>query len=90
MCSYANAAVDETSPKAGRLEVRVLLGAGYFDAPNLLPGIVQLQVDRVDARMVRCHSIAHVDRDSMVLDVKGTIGEKQVRKNWLLNQSSAL
>lgn len=47
--SYTNAAVDETSPEAGRLQVWVFLRAGHLDAPHLLPGVVQLYVDRVDA-----------------------------------------
>lgn len=47
--SYADAAVDETSPEAGRLQVWVFFCAGHLDAPHLLPGVVQLPVDRVDA-----------------------------------------
>lgn len=65
--SYANAAVDETSPEAGRLQVRVFLRAGHLDAPHLLPGVVQLHVDRVDARVVGRHGVAHVGGDSVFL-----------------------
>lgn len=70
-CSYANAAVDETSPEAGRLQVRVLLCAGHLDAPHFLPGIVQLYVDRVDTRVVGCHRIAHISGDPMLLNGGG-------------------
>ena len=66
-CSYANAAVDEASPEAGGLQVRILLCAGHLDAPNLLPGVVQLYVDRVDARVVGRHRVAHVSGDPMLL-----------------------
>lgn len=65
---YTNAAVDETTPESGRLQVWVFLCAGHFDAPHLLPGIVQLHVDRVDARVVGRHSVAHVGGDSMLLE----------------------
>lgn len=68
--SYANAAVDETSPEAGRLQVWVFLCAGHLDAPHLLPGVVQLHVDRVDAWVVGRHSIAHVSGDSMLLEIE--------------------
>lgn len=67
--SYADAAVDETSPEAGGLEVRVLLRAGHLDAPHLLPGVVQLHVHRVDARVVGSHGVAHVGGDPMFLVV---------------------
>lgn len=66
--SYADAAVDETSPEAGRLQVRVFLRAGHLDAPHFLPGVVQLHVDRVDARVVGRHSVAHVSGDPMLLE----------------------
>lgn len=70
--SYTNAAVDETSPEAGRLQVRVFLRAGHLDAPHLLPGVVQLHMDRVDARVVGRHSVAHVGGDSMLLEMENT------------------
>lgn len=66
--SYTNAAVDETSPEAGGLQVWVLLCAGHLDAPHLLPGIVQLHVDRVNTGMVGRHRIAHVSGDPLLLD----------------------
>lgn len=68
--SYANAAVDESSPEAGRLQVRVFLRAGHLDAPHLFPGVVQLHVDRVDARVVGCHGVAHIGGDSVFLQIE--------------------
>lgn len=72
--SYANAAVDETSPEASRLQVRVLLCAGHLDAPHFLPGVVQLHVHGVDTRVMRRHRVAHVGRDPVLL-VDGKTGE---------------
>lgn len=70
--SYANAAVDETSPEAGGLQVWVFLCAGDLDAPHLLPGVIQLHVDRVDTRVVGRHRIAHVSGDPMLLEDENT------------------
>lgn len=81
--SYANAAVDETSPEASRLQVRVFLCAGHLDAPHLLPGIVQLHVDRVDAGVVGRHSITHVCGDPMLLEARK---REQVCKERNLHQ----
>lgn len=52
---------------AGRLEVGVLLGAGDLNVPHAPPGLVELQVDRVDARVVRSHGVAHVHWDVVLL-----------------------
>lgn len=68
---YTNAAVDETPPEASGLQVRVFLRAGHLDGPHFLPGVVELHVNRVDARVVGRHSVAHVGGDSMFLR-KGT------------------
>lgn len=67
--SYADAAVDETAAEAGRLQVRVFLRAGHLYAPHLLPGVVQLNVDRVDAGVVGGHRVAHVSGDPVLLEV---------------------
>lgn len=75
--SYANAAVDETSPEAGRLQVWVFLCAGHLDAPHLLPGVVQLHVDRVDARVVGRHGVAHVGGDSVFLEIEKDRGVRE-------------
>lgn len=53
---------------AGRLEVGVLLGAGDLDVPHAPPGLVELQVDRVDARVVGSHGVAHVHWDAVLLE----------------------
>lgn len=66
--SYANAAVDETSPEASRLQVWVLLRAGHLDAPHFLPGVIQLHVHGVDARVMRRHRVPHVSGDPMLLE----------------------
>lgn len=62
--------MDETSAEAGGLEVGVLLRAGHLDAPHLLPGVVQLHVHRVDARVVGGHGVAHVGGDPVFLVVQ--------------------
>lgn len=78
--SYADAAVAETSPKAGRLQVGVFLRAGHLNAPHLLPGVVQLHVDRVDARVVGRHRITHVSGDPMRLEVEDMSKSWEARK----------
>ena len=75
--SYTNAAVDETSPEASGLQMWVLLCAGHSDAPHFLPGIVQLHVDGVDARVVRRHRIAHVSGNPMLLENKKYIRDPE-------------
>lgn len=50
--------------------MRILLRAGHLDAPHLLPGVVQLHVHRVDARVVGSHSVAHVGGDPVFLVVE--------------------
>lgn len=75
--SYADAAVDETSAEAGGLEVGVLLRAGHLDAPHLLPGVVQLHVHRVDARVVGGHGVAHVGGNPVFLVVERGREKKQ-------------
>lgn len=85
--SYADAAVDETSPEARGLEVRILLRAGHLDAPHLLPGVVQLQVHRVDARVVGGHGVAHVGGDPVFLvDERG---EKKTSKKLRFSRTAA-
>jgi len=64
--------VDETSAEAGGLQVGVFLRAGHLDAPHLLPGVVQLQMNRVDARVVGRHRITHVGGDPMLLEEGNT------------------
>ncbi len=87
--SYANAAVDETSPEAGGLQVRVFLRAGDLDAPHLFPGVVQLHVDRVDARVVGRHRIAHVSGDPMLLEDENTWVRVRRKEKKVLQHSSS-
>ena len=69
--------MDEALAVAGRFEVGVLLGAGDLDVPNASPSLVQLQVNRVDARVVRGHGVAHVHRDVVFLEVKDMRTQRQ-------------
>lgn len=59
--------VDEAPPVSSWFQVWVFFSAGDSNIPNLLPGLVQLNVYRVDARMVRGHRVAHVSRNAMLL-----------------------
>lgn len=77
MCSYTDAAVDEAPAEACRFEMRILLSAGHLDAPDLLPGLVELHVDGIDARVVRSHCVTHVCGDAMFLR-----GEKTAEKTY--------
>lgn len=54
--------------------MRVFLRAGHLDAPHFFPGVVELHVNRVDARVVWRHSVAHVGGNSMFL--KNITGRK--------------
>lgn len=59
--------MDEASPIPSWFQVRIFFSAGDFNIPNLLPGLVQLNVDRVDAGVVRGHCVAHVGRNAVLL-----------------------
>lgn len=65
--THHDVVVHEALAVAGRLEVRVLLGAGDLDVPHAPPGLVELQVDWVDARVVGSHGVAHVHWDAVLL-----------------------
>lgn len=60
--------MDEALTVAGRFEVGVLFSAGDPNVPHTFPSLIQLQVDRVDTRVVRGHSVAHIHRDVVVLE----------------------
>lgn len=45
----------------------IFFSAGDSNIPNLLPGLIKLNMYRVDARVVRGHRIAHVRRNAMLL-----------------------
>lgn len=59
--------VNEASPIPSWFQMWIFFSAGDFNIPNLLPGLVKLNVDRVDTRMVRGHCIAHVSRNAVLL-----------------------
>lgn len=65
--AHHDAVVDEAAAVAGRLQVGVLLRAGHADAPHLLPGLVQLHVHGVHARVVGRHRVPHVCGDAVLL-----------------------
>ena len=59
--------VDEAPPVSSWFQVWIFFRAGDSNIPDLLPGLIQLNVYRVDARMVRGHCVAHVSRNAMLL-----------------------
>lgn len=65
--------MDEALAVAGRFEVWVLLSAGDLDAPHAPPGLVELQVNRVDAGVVGGHGVAHVHWDVVLLEAENNI-----------------
>lgn len=84
--------MDETSPEASGLEVRVFLRAGHLDAPHFFPGVVELHVNRVDARVVWRHSVAHVGGDSVFLQEsrREQEGGKGYRSRTVFSLTTAL
>lgn len=65
--THHDAVVDEAAAVAGGFQVRIFLRAGHPDGPDLLPGLVELHVHRVHARVVGGHSVAHVSGDAVLL-----------------------
>lgn len=59
--------VDEAPPIPSWFEMRIFFGAGDFNVPNLLPGLIKLNVYRVDSGVVRGHRVAHVGRNAVLL-----------------------
>lgn len=64
---YHDAIVDEAPSVPCRLQVWVFFCAGHSDAPDLLPGLVQLDVNRVDSGVVRSHCVPHAGRYAVLL-----------------------
>lgn len=64
---YHDAIVDEAPSVPCRFQVWVFFCAGHSDAPDFLPGLVELDVDRVDPGVVRSHRVPHVSRYAMLL-----------------------
>ena len=81
--TYHDAVVDEATAVAGRLQVGVLFRAGHSDVPHLLPGLVQLHVHRVHARVVGCHCVPHVCGNAVLLR-RGWRGQGEHRVPALL------
>lgn len=64
---HHDAIVNEATAVAGRTEMRILLSAGHLDTPYRFPGLIELRVDGVHARVVGGHSIPQVRRNPMLL-----------------------
>lgn len=47
LCTYHDSIVDKATSVTGWFEMRILFGAGDSDPPHLLPGLIQLHMDRV-------------------------------------------
>lgn len=63
--------MNEPPSVSGWSEVWILLGAGRLHVPDGLPCLVELFVDRVDARVMGCNSVALVYR--YVIQLQTTI-----------------
>ena len=87
--AHHDAVVDEAPAVPRGLQVRVLLRAGDLDAPDLLPGRVQLHVHRVDARVVRGHRVAHVGGDPVLLQDSQTSRQGSVEHSGTVATASA-
>jgi len=66
--------MDEAAPVPRRPEVRVLLRARHGHAPDFLPRLVQILVDREDTGVVRRNRVALVRRNVVKLE-EGNIGQ---------------
>lgn len=64
---YHDAIVNEATAVASRAEMGILLGAGHLNAPDRFPGLIELCVDGVHARVVGSHSITQIRRNPMLL-----------------------
>lgn len=64
---YHDAIVDEAPSVPCRLQVWVFFCAGHSDMPDLLPGLIQLDVDWVDSRVVWSHCVPHVSWYAVLL-----------------------
>lgn len=60
--------VNKASAVACGPQVGVFFSAGHLDSPHRLPCFVQLAVNRVDPGVVRSYRIAHICRDTMLLE----------------------
>lgn len=67
LSTYLNAIVYETTPVSCWPQVRVLFGAGHFDSPHRLPGLIELVVNWVYSRMMWRYCVAHISWYTMLL-----------------------
>lgn len=65
--------MNEATAVAGRAEMGILLSAGHLDAPHRFPGLIELRVDRVHARVVGGHSIPQIRGNPMLLGMAQTL-----------------
>lgn len=68
--AYHYVVVNEALAITSRFEVGVLFSAGDPNVPHTPPCLVELQVHRVHARVVRGHGVAHVHWDVVLLQEK--------------------
>lgn len=59
--------VDEASSIPCRFQMWVFFRAGNSDIPDLFPGIIKLNMYRIDSRMVWSHCIAQISWNTMFL-----------------------
>lgn len=64
---YHDAIVDEAPSVPCRLQVWIFFCAGHSDVPDLLPGLIQLDVNWVDPGVMWSHCVPHVSRYAMLL-----------------------
>lgn len=76
--------MNKTSPEARRLQMWVLLCAGHLDSPHFLPGVVQLHVYGVDARVVGSNGVTHVSGDPVLLEEKSSKEDSEAKNVYIL------
>lgn len=59
--------MNEATAVAGRAEMGIFLSAGHLDAPYRFPGLIELRVDGIHARVVGGHSIPQIRGNPMLL-----------------------
>ena len=68
--AHHDSVMDESPPVPGRPQVWVFLCACYLDAPNGLPCLIELCVDRINTRVMGGYSIAQVCGNPMLLEAE--------------------
>lgn len=71
--AHHDAFVNETSSVPCRFQMWIFFCTGDFDIPNFFPGIIKLNMNRIDTGMVWSHSISHISWDAMFLKQQNKI-----------------